>query len=123
MEEVLSIKETWQLWTHSLVWTLIGIAFIKAYIFPYRTEKFSWKYWIKNNTKDVIIGILATLILMKLGDVALAIAAAVGLDTAGLASTLQTVNLDPTQLALIVSMFVQWHLHKRKDKLKLNEPK
>lgn len=119
MEQI--VENTWQLWLHSLWWTLIGIAFVKTYTFPYRQEDFSWRYWIKNNTRDVIFGLLGTLVLMKVGEVILTLAQSIGLDTSGVATALASTDLDPVQLALVVAIFVQWKLHKAKDKKKENE--
>lgn len=117
-EQIFNVESTWHLWLGSLLWTLIGIAFVKTYTFPYGQKTFSWKYWIKNNTRDVILGLLGTLILMKVGDAIIKIASAVGLDTNGVATVLQDVNLNPVQLALVVAIIVQWKLHLRKEKKK-----
>lgn len=107
MEEIL-FKD----WLSALGWTVLGIGFIKVLIYPHK-QKFELKKWISENTKDVLSGLLLTLVALKLGLVAIvALAKVFHIDLEGFEEVLNSVNLDSSQFALIVAMVFQYRLYK-----------
>lgn len=113
MEEI--TLSPWHLWANAIGWTLIGIAFVKAYVYK-RGKKFDFWYWISDNLQDVITGILLTLISVKLGEVIFQILAkVVGIDFTGVLETIREYNLDPIQISLILAIAFQIWLEKRKN--------
>lgn len=105
----------WELWSHSLVWALIGIAFIKLLVYP-RDTKFRFWFWIKDNLRDVALGLLLTLITIKLGAIIVDVLKLVGVDLTGIDVKIKEAGFDPVQLALIIAMVFQWQLWKRRKK-------
>ena len=106
-------------WFSAIGWTLIGFLFYKAWIYPHGVG-FNPKKWLKENTLDLIRGLLFTLVVVKLGDVLFQLLSWVGLDTAKIIEIIKEANLDPVQLALLASIWIQHLLYKRRKKLKLN---
>lgn len=100
----------WELWGHSIGWTLIGIALVKAFIYPYGEVKFS--QWVTGKPLlDLIRGVLITLVVVKLGDVVIDIARALGLDVSAVNSIFEKIGHKPVELSLVVSMFVQYRIY------------
>lgn len=96
----------------ALSWTVLGIAFIKAVIYP-RKEKFNKRKWIEENTQDVIIGLLACPVIMQLGSFSLNLLTYwAGFDLSVLDTFLTKRGADPIKLSFILSMFIQWRLFK-----------
>ncbi len=96
----------------ALGWAILGIAFVKAVIYP-RNVKFNVSKWISENIKDVIVGILACPIIMQLGAIILsAVRYYTGVDTTAIEKMLEENHLSPMQLTLLLSMFIQWRLYK-----------
>lgn len=93
-------------------WTVLGIALIKAIIYP-RGVDFSLRVWLRENLQDVIIGLIACPIIMQLGSVILNLVQYyTGIDTEGIEQMLNEAKLSSVQLALVLSMFIQWKLYK-----------
>lgn len=97
----------------ALGWTILGIALIKAIIYP-KGARFDLLRWLRENLQDVIIGLLACPIIMQLGAVLVGLAKYyVGFDTTGIEQALNEAHLSSIQLSLILSMYIQWKLFKR----------
>lgn len=95
----------------ALGWTILGIALVKAIIYP-KGEKFILSKWVSENIKEVIIGVLACPILMQLGAVTLTLLQIyMGFDMSGVEQALNSAHLDSIQLTLILSIFIQWKLY------------
>lgn len=111
MENIEQIQlSPWELWSHAIWWTLIGIALVKAIYYPYGTVKF-WS-WIKGRPiLDVIRGILITLVVVKLGDVVIDVAEAFGLNVSALNKVFEKIGHKPVELSLVVAMFVQYKIY------------
>ena len=112
MEEVTNAIELspWELWSQAIFWTVIGIALVKAIFYPYGAVKF-WS-WIKGRPiLDVIRGILITLVVVKLGDVVIDIAKALGLDMSAMDKVFEKIGHKPVELSLVVAMFVQYKIY------------
>ena len=115
------MENTWKLWLDAIGWTLIGIAFVKAVKYPYGVN-FSISTWLKENIIDVVIGILLTLIVVKLGEGVLAVIALAFPQLKEVTETLHKVNLDPIQLSLVIAILVQWK-YVEKWRPKINKPR
>lgn len=102
-------------WFSAMGWTIIGILFYKAWIYPHGAG-FNVKKWFKENIADVIRGLLFTLILVKLGDVVFQLLAVFGIDVSVISEMIKKANLDPIQLSLIASVWIQHVLYKRRKK-------
>lgn len=102
----------------ALGWAILGIALIKAIIYP-RNEKFILNKWISENIKDVIVGVLACPIIMQLGAIILGVVQYyTGVDTSAIEKLLNEANLSTIQLTLLLSMYIQWKLYKSYQKKK-----
>jgi len=107
----------WHLWGSAIGWTLIGIAFVKAYVYN-RKNEFKLGYWLSDNLQDVIVGVLLTLISVKLGEVIFQLIAKIfGIDFSGILETIREYNLDPVQISLILAIAFQAWLEKRKNNI------
>ena len=96
----------------ALGWTLLGIALVKAIIYP-RGVDFSLGVWLKENLQDVVIGVIACPIIMQLGAVILNLLQYyTGIETEGIEKMLNEAKLSSVQLSLVLSMFIQWKLYK-----------
>lgn len=95
-------------WVSGIIWALAGIALVKIYYYKPR-NKFSLKFWVNDNLKDISLGLLATLLLLRIGDVAILILALYMPSWAGI---LEGVN-DSTIVVIIASVYIQVKLHKR----------
>jgi hypothetical protein len=96
----------------ALGWTLIGIALVKSIIYP-RGVKFNLAVWLSENLQDVIIGIIACPVIMQLGALGLNLLQYyTGIDTSGIEKLLNEAHLSSLQLALVLSIFIQWKLYK-----------
>lgn len=110
----------WQLWGSAIGWTIIGVTFIKLLVYP-RSEKFKPWYWLKDNGRDVLLGILLTLITVKLGAIIFDMLAAVGVGFGPVTEVIEEAGLDPVQSALVIAMLFQWWLWKRREKKRKSE--
>ena len=104
----------WQVWLAALVWTLVGIIIVKVFYYN-RKVKFNLKYWINDNIKDVALGFLFCLIMLRLGDGAIHILEErfqydVPFDTDDFVGVL-----------LILSIFLQNRLHKKRTPIINND--
>ncbi len=108
LKSLVEILKPWfELWGSAIGWTLIGIALVKCIKYPYGVA-FSLRTWINENIIDVMIGILITLIVVKLGDGLFSIIATFFPQVKEITETLHKVDLDPIQLALVIAMVVQF---------------
>lgn len=105
-------------WFSSMGWTVIGILFYKAWIYPHGTG-FNVKKWLGENSLDVVRGLLFTLILVKLGDVIFQALGLFGIDVSGIVKVIKNANLDPIQLSLVASIWVQHIIYKRRKKRRI----
>lgn len=103
----------WELWGHAIGWTIIGVTFIKLLVYP-RKEKFRFWFWIKDNGRDVILGVLLTLITVKLGAILFDVLEAIGISFGPVQQVIQEAGLDPVQVSLVIAMMFQWWLFKRR---------
>lgn len=60
-------EHTVEIWLAGVFWSIMGIAFIKVYFYN-RKNKFSLKCWLNDNLRDVILGLIASLLILRLGD-------------------------------------------------------
>jgi hypothetical protein len=120
MEEVLTIKETLSLWSEALLWTLIGIVFVKTWQYD-KKVKFSIKYWIQNNILDVFRGILLTFVVLKLGDITIQLLKYMGVDFTSLNALFTEVGADPVQLSLVIAIISQYYLYKKSKSKTISE--
>lgn len=105
-----------QLWLGAIGWTLVGILFVKALIYPFK-KKFNFNTWLQENTLDVIRGVLLTLITVKLGDITIQLLTKyVGLDFSGITEGIKDAGLDPVQISLVIAIIFQLWLYKRRKK-------
>lgn len=103
-------------WLSAIGWTLIGIAFVKALIFPHGVS-FSLRRWVKENLIDVIRGLLLTLITLKLGLIVIDLLQTyLGVNFEGIEKGIESAGLDPIQLALVIAIVFQYWLYKRRNK-------
>lgn len=100
-------------WIGAIIWTIIGIAFFKACIFPHGHTKFSISRWLNENLADVIRGLLLTLVVMKIGDVIFQLLSFTGIDLTSLGDSIKEAGLDPVQFSLVVAIGFQYILYKR----------
>ena len=105
-----------ELWLGAIGWTLVGILFVKALIYPFK-KKFNIKTWMSDNLIDVIRGVLLTLIAVKLGDITIQLLTKyLGIDFSGITEGIKEAGLDPIQISLIIAIIFQLWLYKRKKK-------
>jgi len=102
---------TWDIWAGALIWCLVGIALVKVYYYKPGT-KFSFKVWLRENWKDVAVGFVLTMLLVRLGDPVIDLAAA---------QVSEWINVDISQMdtvasVTVIAMAVQWFLHKNLTK-------
>ena len=112
MEEALTIKETLALWGSAMGWTLVGIAFFKAWQYD-KTVTFKPLYWVKNNILDVIRGVLLTMVVLKLGDITVELLKYLGIDFTNVNVAFAELGTDPVQLSLVISIIAQYYIYKR----------
>lgn len=119
MAEVINEIEVspWELWYNAIGWALIGMAFFKGIIYD-RRKKFDAGYWFRDNGLDVFVGILATLITIKLGAIVIDLLKIIGIDLSGIKEAMNNINMDPVQSALVIQIAFQYWLYKRKVKRK-----
>jgi len=112
MEDVLTIKETLTLWGSAIGWTLVGIAFFKAWQYDKAVTFKPW-YWMRNNILDVIRGILLTMVVLKLGDITVELLKYLGVDFTNVNVAFSELGTDPVQLSLLISIIAQYYIYKR----------
>lgn len=97
----------------ALGWTLMGIALIKGIIYP-KGVTFNLKKWFGENIQDAFIGVIACPVIMQLGASVLGLAKYyTGIDTSAIEEMLNKGHLSSVQLALVLSMVIQWKLYTR----------
>lgn len=110
------VKHGASIWLKSLGWTFIGIAFVKAFTYPFGTATFK-KWIVYPALPDIIRGFLFTLILIQLGDVILHLAEYIGFNVSKLETVFKELEFDPIRLSLAAAIVVQIAIHKwRKSK-------
>ena len=103
-------------WLGAIGWTIVGILFYKAWIFPHGATKFNIWRWLDENWIDFLRGLLLTLIVVKLGDIVFQLISLTGVDLNQVSAQLKEIGLDPIQTALVISIGAQHLLYKRKKK-------
>lgn len=94
------------IWLKAIFWTIIGIALVKSFVYPFGQVKF--KTWIVGYPiQDIIRGILLTLVVVFLGDSVLHIAEYLGFNTGKLQGLFDKIGVDPIRISLVVSIIVQ----------------
>lgn len=113
-------ENTVHIWSAGIIWALMGILIVKTYYLLRKSwatpnfwlSKFSLITYMKNNGLDIIFGIIAGLVILRLGDYAFTILGKFGYDMG---------QTDDFVAAMIpVSGFVQVWLHKKRPKLSTN---
>lgn len=97
---------TIEIWFAGLIWTIIGISLVKLYYYK-KNYKFNLKYWLNDNIKDVALGLLISLVLLRMGNFGLRIFEKV------FSYKLGEVK-DFVAFMLFASIFIQYQLHKRR---------
>jgi len=111
MTNLLPLDTTWGLLASSFLWALIGILTYDAWIFLSSKEKFSIKAWKDSFKKSAMLTFLGTLVIIKVGDAVLELAGAFLPDIKEGLDMIRDQNLDPSQLALIISLVLKYKLH------------
>ncbi len=94
-------------WAAGIIWTLVGIALVKTYYYD-RDVQFNLKYYLNDNVRDILLGTIIGLIVLRLGDYAVHfIQERVGFDVP------QT--KDFVGLMIIISAAIQVKLHKERN--------
>ena len=92
-----------EVWIAGLIWSGMGIALVKVYY--YRKEyNFNIKYWINDNIRDIGVGFLIAIVLLRMGDIAIKIIEQVSNYNLG------EVN-DFVAFMLFSSIYIQYKLH------------
>ena len=105
MKQALFGEHGFEVWIGAFIWTLIGIVLVKTYFYN-SANKFNLKFWLNDNLKDTLLGLLSSLVILRLGDGTLHILEdkfdySVPFDTN-----------DFVGFLLVVSIFIQYKLHK-----------
>lgn len=104
-------------WASAIFWTILGILFYKVYQYP-RGAGFNLKRWVNENWLDAITGLLATPLVIKLGDIVFQSLNFIGIDLSGISDKLIELNMDPVKLSLVLSLLLQHVLYLRYKKNK-----
>lgn len=113
MNEILEL--TWDTWLKCYWWTLITIAVVKSFIYPYGQVKF-WK-WIKGKPLlDVIRGFLITSLVVLLGVDIVPITEWVGLDIGKLGIVLTKLSNEPIKMCVITAFITQLLIYRWRSK-------
>jgi hypothetical protein len=96
----------------ALLWTFIGIAFVKTVVFPYK-ERPTIKEWLRDNFIDIVRGVVFTMVFTKLGTVSFEILADQFDMSINILDKLEGYNLDESQLYLTTSIIFQGFLASR----------
>lgn len=60
-------QHTLAIWGAGIIWSILGIALVKVWAIP-RGVKLKPLFWLNDNIRDIILGLLSSLVLMRLGD-------------------------------------------------------
>lgn len=93
-----------EVWIAGLIWTCIGIALVKLYFYK-REYKFNILYWLNDNIKDVGLGLLICLILLRMGNLAIKLIEQISNYQLGEVK-------DFVAFLLFTAIFIQYRLHK-----------
>lgn len=97
---------TWQTWIKCFWWTLITIATIKAFIYPYGQTKVL--KWIKGKPLlDLVRGFGITSLVVLLGVDIVPIAEWIGWDLGKVGSVLNKIAENPIKMSVVVAILVQ----------------
>ena len=113
METIFHLGKTWELWSSSFLWALIGIITYDAWMYLSKDEDFSIEVWKKKFLKSAGATFLGTLVVMKIGDSFLRIATALSSDIDRVFTVIQQQHLEPSQLALLVAVILKMKLDNR----------
>ena len=97
----------------ALLWTFIGIAFVKIVVFPYK-ERPTLKKWATDTFIDIIKGVIFTLVFTKLETFAFEILQDQFDMKINILDKLKEYNLDESQLYLATAIIFQGFLASRK---------
>lgn len=104
-----------EVWIAGMVWSLVGIALVKLFYVWQKiggtNKRFSIVTWLNHNTIDVILGLLAGLVILRLEDYTLTLIA-----------KWTTFEVPATEdfvvIMIVLSGFIQVGLHKKGIPLK-----
>lgn len=96
-----------EVWVSGIAWSFVGIALVKLFYYK-RTSAFSFKFWINDNIKDVGLGFLLSLIVLRMGNF--------GVRMFERAFDWQIGEVeDFVAFMIFVSIFIQYKLHKNRE--------
>jgi hypothetical protein len=90
-------------WFKGIGWSFIGIAIVKTYYVP-SNEKFDISKWLRENFRDVFLGILISIAILRIGD------SAIDWILGKLNATLPE-NIDIHAAMIVISGYLQHWLH------------
>jgi hypothetical protein len=95
---------TIEVWIAAFFWSLIGIIGIKLWAYKKR-NKFNFKFWINDNSRDILLGILLSMVILRLGDYLIYI---INNNTSFKIPETE----DFIAMMIVISAYVQYKLHK-----------
>jgi hypothetical protein len=95
---------TIEVWVAALFWSLIGIIGIKLWAYKKR-NKFNFKFWLNDNVRDIIFGIILSMVILRLGDYLIYI---INNNTSFKIPETE----DFIAMMIVISAYVQYKLHK-----------
>lgn len=100
------------IWIAGMIWAMIGAAFIKVLNYP-KKAKFNLTYWLNDNLKDVLLGFLSSLIILRLGNYAYV-----------LVQKYTTIDFDVppdfVMFMILIAGAIQYYLHKKRKPFSVN---
>ena len=63
-------EHAFEVWKAGIIWSLIAILFVKMFYLVRAKDKikFNLKFWFNDNILDIIFGLFASLVILRLGD-------------------------------------------------------
>lgn len=114
METLFTPGGTWELLASSFIWASVGIIAYDVWLLSNSKEDFEFKSWVKSFLKSSLATFLGTLILIKLGDSVIEIMAALSSEVEKVVNVIKKQNLNPSQLALLIAIFLKHKLRELK---------
>ena len=96
-----------EVWISGIVWSFVGIALVKLFYYK-RVGTFSIKFWLNDNIKDVGLGFLLSIILLRMGKFA------IRMFERAFEWEIGEVE-DFVAFMIFVSIFIQHKLHKNRE--------
>lgn len=107
MEEITFLGEhSLSTWIEGIIWSFMGIALIKVYYYD-NSVGFNWKYYLNDNIKDILLGILSSLIVLRMGSYVISVIQnGFGIEI--------PYTEDVVSLVIVISAYIQVKLHKNR---------